>query len=185
MGKKNKGRSKRPTLILEGCDCSGKTTLGREIQKMWSCKYVHTTQAPKGADTLVHFIGSIGNVRQPTIIDRYHWSEEIYAKILREDSLLDDRDFGVLDGYIMAYNGIIVHCNPPLHIVLNNIKEDKQGENHNLQTATKVWHEYNKYPRTVLPIITYDYTQDKVEDLVNKAIITSEAYYGDYSNYTS
>ena len=182
MSKKNKtkGVPKRPTLILEGVDCSGKTTLGKEIQKIWGCRYVHTTQAPEGADTLVHFISSVGNIKQPTIIDRFHWSEEIYARVLREDSLLDDRDFGVLDGYMMAYRGIIVHCNPPLHTVLNKIKEHKELENHNLETATLVWHEYNKYPRTVLPIITYDYTQDKVEDFIEKATRTAEAFYGQY-----
>ena len=176
--KKGNKQHKRPTLILEGVDCSGKSTLGESIQKMWGCKYIHVLQAPDGADTLVHFLKAINGIRQPTIIDRLHWSEQVYAEVLREDSLLDDRDFGVIDGFALAHRGIIVLCNPPLEVVLNNIRNGKGDENHDANTATRVYEKYQETPRTILPVITYDYTTDSVEQLIEKAQATMEMYYG-------
>ena len=179
MTKKKKSKKfKRPTLILEGVDCGGKSTLGKHIQELWNCRYIHVLQAPEGVDTLVHFIKEINGIRQPTIIDRLHWSEEVYAKVLRGDSLLDDRDFGVVDGYLLAHRGIFVLCKPPLETVLENIRKDEQDENHNVETAVKIYEEYSKMPRTVLPVLTYDYTVDDVSELIERIATSSKLYYG-------
>ena len=169
---------RRPTLILEGVDCGGKTHLAQEIQMRWKCKYLHVKQAPDGVDTLTHFMGKLKNIRQPTIIDRLHWSEQVYAKILREDSLLSDRDFGVIDGYMIAHKGIFIRCSPPLQVVLDKINQDTDGENHNEETATRVWQEYYESPRTVLPIIDYDYTTQNVDQLLGRAEMIMETFYG-------
>ena len=171
-------QGKRPTLIIEGVDCSGKTTLAQEIQMRWACKYIHVKQAPLGVDTLVHFISAIKGIRQPTIIDRLHWSEQVYADVLRKNSLLSDRDFGVIDGYVMAHRGIFIYCNPPLQSVLNAIMRDEDGENHNTDIANEIYREYRKNPRTVLPIIEYDYTKDNVDDLLERAQACMEGFYG-------
>ncbi len=171
-------KSKRPTLILEGVDCSGKTVLARDIQKRWSCKYIHVKQAPEGTDTLVHFIKALRGIRQPTIIDRLHWSEQVYAEVLRKNSLLSDRDFGVIDGYLLANRGIFVLCKPSWYAVSHKIMEDKDGENHNLDTAGMIYQKYIKPPRTVLPVIRYDYEYDTVDELVKRAQACMEAFYG-------
>ena len=171
-------KPKRPTLILEGVDCSGKTTLAHEIQERWSCKYIHVKQAPEGVDTLVHFITSIKGIRQPTIIDRLHWSEQVYAKILRKDSLLSDRDFGVIDGYLLAHKGIFVLCKPSWISIYKNLLKDSGGENHNSFTAGLVFQEYCKSPRTILPVIEYDYDHDTVDDLLKRVQSCMEGFYG-------
>ena len=171
-------KGKRPTLILEGVDCSGKTTLAHEIQKRWACKYIHVKQAPDGVDTLVHFIKAINGIRQPTIIDRLHWSEQVYAKILRQDSLLSDRDFGVIDGYLLANRGIFILCDPGWKQIAKNIENDRDGENHNVETASDIWIEYKEMTRSVLPTIRYDYTQDTVDALLKRAQEVMEGFYG-------
>ena len=168
---------KRPTLILEGVDCGGKTQLGREIQERWNCKYIHVKQAPEGTDTLVHFIKAIKGIRQPTIIDRLHWSEQVYAKILRQNSLLSDRDFGVIDGYLMANRGIFVLCKPSWDAIYKKITESFERENHNSYTAGMIYQEYCKPPRTVLPIIEYDYEHDTVDELLKKVRMCMEGFY--------
>ena len=168
---------KRPTLILEGVDCSGKTILAKDIQERWNCKYIHVKQAPEGTDTLVHFIKAIKNIRQPTIIDRLHWSEQVYAKILRKDSLLSDRDFGVIDGYLLANRGIFILCKPSWYAVSGKIIENQEGENHNPITAGEIYQEYCEPPRTVLPIIEYDYEHDTVDELLKKVRMCMEGFY--------
>ena len=170
---------RRPTLILEGVDCSGKTTLAHEIQKRWDCKYLHVKQAPKRTDTLVHFIKAISNLSNsvPTVIDRLHWSEQVYANILRQDSLLSDRDFGVIDGYMMANRGIFVLCKPSWNAVYSKVIESFEHENHNSYTAGEIYQEYCKPPRTVLPIIEYDYEHDTVDELLKKAQMCMEGFY--------
>lgn len=169
---------KRPTLILEGVDCSGKTTLSEEIQKQWNCKYIHVKQAPEGEDTLVHFLKAIKGINFPTIIDRLHWSEQVYAKVLRQDSLLSDRDFGVIDGYLLANRGIFVLCKPSWYAVSTKILENRGGENHNLPVSGEIYQEYTKPPRTVLPVITYDYESETVDDLLRRAEKCMEGFYG-------
>ncbi|MEK0325298.1 MAG: hypothetical protein QQN63_06300 [Nitrosopumilus sp.] len=168
---------KRPTLILEGVDCSGKTILAKDIQERWNCKYIHVKQAPEGTDTLIHFIKAIKNIRQPTIIDRLHWSEQVYAKILRQDSLLSDRDFGVIDGYLLANRGIFILCKPSWYAVSGKIIQNQEGENHNPITAGEIYQEYCKPPRTVLPIIEYDYEHDTVDELLKKVRMCMEGFY--------
>jgi len=168
---------RRPTLILEGVDCSGKTTLAQEIQKRWGCKYIHVKQAPEGTDTLTHFLKAIKNIGQTTVIDRLHWSEQVYAKILREDSLLSDRDFGVIDGYLLANRGIFILCKPSWYAVSGKIVQDQDGENHNPITAGEVFQEYCKPPRTVLPVIEYDYEHHTVDEILFKAEKCMEGFY--------
>ena len=169
---------KRPTLILEGVDCSGKTTLAKEIQERWNCKYIHVKQAPEGADTLTHFIKAIKGIRQPTILHRIHWSEQVYAEVLRKDSLLSDRDFGVIDGYLLANRGIFVLCKPSWYAVSTKIMEDQDGENHNVETAGEIYQAYTKPPRTVLPIIRYDYEYDTVDKLLKQVQACMKGFYG-------
>ena len=169
---------KRPTLILEGVDCSGKTILAKDIQERWNCKYIHVKQAPEGTDTLIHFIKAIKNIRQPTIIDRLHWSEQVYAKILRQDSLLSDRDFGVIDGYLLANRGIFILCKPSWSAVYKKVIESFEKENHNSYTAGEIYQEYCKPPRTVLPVIEYDYEHDTVDKLLKQAQACMEGFYG-------
>ena len=169
---------KRPTLILEGVDCSGKTILAKDIQERWNCKYIHVKQAPEGTDTLIHFIKAIKNIRQPTIIDRLHWSEQVYAKILRQDSLLSDRDFGVIDGYLLANRGIFILCKPSWYTVSGKIIENQEGENHNPITAGEIYQEDCESPRTVLPIIEYDYEHDTVDELLKRKQACMKGFYG-------
>jgi hypothetical protein len=62
---------------------------------------------------------------------------------------------------------------------LENIKERPNHENHNEETAAKIWLEYNKGTRSVLPIIKYDYTVDiYVYEIIERISNTIKAYYG-------
>ena len=165
----------KPTIVLEGADCAGKTTLARQIKNAWKLPYIHVLKAPEGMDVLVHQLSAIKNL--PAVIDRLHWSEEIYVNLLREQPM-NDRDFGVVDGFLLAHKAIIIHCSPPLRVLLENVRKNPNGDNHTVDFQTRVWNEYNKTPRTVLPIVKYDFTVDNLQKILTKIETIVGCYYG-------
>lgn len=152
-------------VLLEGPDGAGKTTLGRLIEAEFNMPYVHVS-SPKGADVFTHHYLPAMQADN-TVLDRLHWSEDVYGLINRGGSGLTAQEFGFIDGILHSKHAVVVLCLPPLSAVLLNIQRDERQENHNEQTATMVWHGFKDLPpRTRLPVIHYDYTREGAADRI-------------------
>jgi len=73
-------------ILLEGADCSGKTTLGEEIKKAFCAEYVHHTQDTNSISEFSSTLNKAAARREAggvTVIDRLWISEMIYGPVMR------------------------------------------------------------------------------------------------------
>lgn len=79
-----------PVFVIEGADCSGKTTLGEFLTKRWGATYIHATyKFPTRMfdyHTAIMLKALKAAEHGPVIIDRWWPSELIYADIFRGGS---------------------------------------------------------------------------------------------------
>ncbi len=147
-------------VVLEGVDGGGKTTLAGKLGLSLGLSYIHVSNPEPGDDVFQHHFQPIKGIKDDTIVDRLHWSDDVYGAVLRGGPGLSDQEFGFLDGYLASRGAITVLCAPPLETVLFNLATAPREKNHNAKTATRVWEEYQKPSRSFLTVLIYDYTQD-------------------------
>ncbi len=147
-------------VILEGVDGGGKTTLADELRLSLGLSYVHVSNPEPGDDVFQHHFQPIKGVKDDTIVDRLHWSDDVYGAVLRGGPGLSDQEFGFLDGYLASRGAITVLCAPPLETVLFNLALAPREKNHDSKTAVRVWEEYQKPSRSFLTVLVYDYIKD-------------------------
>lgn len=147
-------------VVLEGVDGGGKTTLADTLRSRLKMDYIHVTNPEPGDNVFAHHFNPIRGVKGNTIIDRLHWSDDVYGAVLRGGPGLTDQEFGFLDGYLASRAGVFVLCAPPLDVVLENVAKVPGGKNHADATAIRIWDEYQKPSRSFLTVLTYDYTTD-------------------------
>ncbi len=147
-------------IVLEGPDGGGKTMLADRLRGQMGFGYVHVTNPEPGDNVFMHHFSPIRGVKNRTIIDRLHWSDDVYGAVLRGGPGLTDQEFGFFDGYVASRSGVFVLCSPPLDKVLENIEKAPGNKNHDAATAVRIWDEYQKPSRTMLTTLVYDYTRD-------------------------
>ena len=147
-------------VILEGVDGGGKTTLAGTLQTRLRMTYIHVTNPEPGESVFAHHFDPIRGVKGNTVVDRLHWSDDVYGTVLRGGPGLTDQEFGFIDGYLASRAGVFVLCSPPLEAVLENVAKAPGRKNHAATTAMRIWDEYQKPPRTFLTALIYDYTKD-------------------------
>lgn len=114
-------------ILLEGPDCSGKTTLARELEKC-GYRYIHNGP-PLAANMFEEYTGQLDNARHVlTVIDRGHIGETIYGPILREKSLISHAQVEILNYQIRQMGGIIIICMPPWRMTLDCWAKRKNEE---------------------------------------------------------
>ncbi len=100
-------------ILLEGVDCSGKTTIGEELAKNLGSTTVwidfHDTTGISLRQHYEALQGYSPASGRSIICDRYHWSEEIYGPLYRGKSLLNSpAGLWFLDAYIQSRGGVMV-----------------------------------------------------------------------------
>ncbi len=147
-------------VILEGVDGGGKTTVAGVLRREIDMDYVHVSNPEPGDSVFYHHLDPIREIGDNTIVDRLHWSDDVYGAVLRGGPGLTDQEFGFFDGYLSSRGGVFVLCAPPLVTVLENLEKVPNDKNHVASTAMRIWDEYNKKSRSYLPTLVYDYTKD-------------------------
>ena len=153
-----------PIVVVEGVDGSGGTTFARRLAADFGMKYVHVGAPQRGRDVFEHHFAPVRWETGPTVVDRLHWSDDVYGAVLRGGPGMSDAEFSFIDGFLAARRGLIVVCCPPLETVIENIELRPGHENHDPGVATKVYAGYRVLlPRTLLPTVVYDYTRGEPE----------------------
>jgi hypothetical protein len=147
-------------VVLEGVDGGGKTTLADTLQSRLKMNYIHVTNPEPGENVFAHHFDPVRGVKDNTVVDRLHWSDDVYGAVLRGGPGLTDQEFGFIDGYLASRGGVLVLCLPPLATVLGNVAKAPGRKNHDDATAVRIWDEYQKQGRSFLTVLTYDYTTD-------------------------
>ncbi len=100
-------------LIIEGPDCSGKTTLCKKLLKAINDQpnwggyiYSHFTRLPPRFD---YYWGYVDRMSPCVVQDRFHMSEIVYSKVRGEPSSpLDPLTYQMVDAKITLMGGMVV-----------------------------------------------------------------------------
>src|SRR5574338_882661 len=134
-----------PIIILEGADCSGKTTLAKKIADLCCGHYMHLTYRWPNKMFEYHLAAVHRAItlskKMPVIIDRLRASEMIYAEVYRGGS--PGPYLGrCLDRILLRYGAFYVGCIRQKDLHLNHFEDLRHKRNEMYDNITNVIDEY-------------------------------------------
>jgi hypothetical protein len=161
-------------IILEGSDCSGKTTLAKELEKC-GYKIIHNGPPKENEDPLTVYEDQLdAAVKVPTVFDRLHIGEMIYGPILRGKSRITMDQFEELNDTIINMGGLVVICLPPWRNVID-CWSNRQAQEH-IKEYGQLRESYRKFAAYLdshPQCLSYDYTRFMAPSFA-KAIVELE-----------
>lgn len=137
-------------VVLEGTDCSGKSTLAKEICKQFGGSIIHHTwneELEKNYDKYMFnsFIEIIGRSKHElVIVDRAWISEYLYAKVYRNGTKWHGIQ-QMLSGALKNNNALNIYCRVKDYEAHDErFKESKEKGKELYDDVTKVTREYNR-----------------------------------------
>lgn len=163
------------TIILEGPDGAGKTTLARELEKRYY-KYIHNDVPERDLDQFKIRLDMLISNPCLKVIDRLHLSERIYEPVMRgSEPQLTELQERLIERYLNARGGQVVICLPPWRTVLNNWLKNQENEYvDNPDKLFQIWKKYLDLKFSGRPYLHYDYTQHEVESFAHCLSITEK-----------
>jgi thymidylate kinase len=141
----------KPHFILEGPDCTGKTTLARDLEREgW--RYHHEGPPPEGRDQLAHYVRTLvelTSTSRPVVFDRFHHGELVYGRVLRGGSQLSWEDFEFIERVRKAQGVLSVLCRGSYKSALARwlaLKERRHELVNDAQTYREIWTAYQELP---------------------------------------
>lgn len=158
-------------IVVFGPDNSGKTTLATTIAKECNVDYIHSP-GPLDAEGMLYFIKANLLSEQDLVFDRFAIIEEMTCgKVLRgKDKFEELYDSGKADrDNLLSKIDLFIFCLPPIENVKNwGEREQMNGIKENIDNLIDSYKEVADYLYTSgYPILRYDYTKDKVEDVID------------------
>lgn len=150
-------------IIIEGPDCSGKSYLANQLVDTWQVNCMHYS-AHDRMGMLEHAVTALP--RYEEITDRFHLSEIPYSLYFRQVEP-DYVGVAMIDRVLLARSAVMVVCLPPWDTVKKMWRARKEEEliqNENILRNIYKWYASKAYRG--IPTIYYDYTEDKVDNLI-------------------
>lgn len=115
-------------IIIEGVDCSGKSTLAKRLMNQMDGL---TTFLSKGPPThtnpVVEYVLPLAtympNKNLNIVCDRWHLGEMVYPRVFNRNSIMSWRQFRYIDDVIRELGGIVVYLEPDHNIILRRFNE--------------------------------------------------------------
>lgn len=156
------------TIIIEGPDNSGKSTLAKSLSEILTCPVVHSERPNKGwgvNQTLLHSYRQLRPKR--AILDRvYAISEYVYGNVVRNGSALGEfHKEALLDLYQRPH--LIIYCRPDIRTILDN--QGRPQMKGVLEKHSRIVEEYDILMDEVAlhtNLIRYDWQEDIFDNLV-------------------
>jgi hypothetical protein len=104
-------------VVLEGADCTGKTTLAHHLFETYGFAY-HHEGVPPGTGSLLNYYAELLTRDVPTVFDRLHLGELVYGPIMRGRSRLSEAELRLLDQLVAATGSVVVICAPSRELVV-------------------------------------------------------------------
>lgn len=148
-------------VILEGPDCSGKTTLANS-QAFQDFMYHH--QGPYAGDPYHETLDAVGGalrVHRSVLFDRLHLGEQVYGPIYRGVDKLGDFRREILDGFLKRHSAVVVLCLPDLDVSLKLWRARRDAGQEMLTDEEQYVAVHKAYLslKTTLPLVHYDFTK--------------------------
>lgn len=150
--------------ILEGPDGGGKSTLARSLASKRGVT-VHFGLL----DNLFENYLQVTRFIDPVLCDRLHLSEQAYGPSVRGKDALPASQRRMLERVLLSKQAVVILCLPPVEVCLkafNSRPETEYLQKEELLRA--VYARYDTQLTTDLPTVSYDYTSNKVAELLEK-----------------
>jgi len=150
-------------IIIEGPDCTGKTTLAKKIGgQYFHCSWDNTWDIETYHRLIAHTAGKLEQIANvPCVVDRLCLSEAVYGARFRGGPSYDTKE--LMSEIIAAYNPTLILCTADPHEEYSKIKRaemfdtvDGLAELYQSHVATG---KYGKW-------WTYDYRKQHAEDFI-------------------
>jgi hypothetical protein len=146
-------------IILEGADCSGKTTLAKVIFNDFN--YKHHGLYDK--DPLIQTILEVGVGITDTIWDRLHLGEQVYGPIYRGKDTLGWDGLRMVERYLLSKQGVAIVALPPWQVVRDVFEErllDEMFRHDDWEANLRSQYDAFEEIKTHLLLIFWDYVHD-------------------------
>jgi len=123
------------TVVIEGCDGTGKTTLARRLTGEHGFSHVHATRTPDHLDLTTRYL-HILDTDNRLVMDRSFVSELVYGPLQRGRSRLTWAQVLDLAEAVTQRTGVFIHLTAPADIVhARLLLRDGQGDAPDALTA--------------------------------------------------
>lgn len=167
-------------VILEGPDGAGKTTLSETLREhLQKSKMTHVVKhgpynniSPEELCRI--YFRSMSHAltyNDHVILDRCWLSEPIYGNVYRDGkNRIDVPRRRMLERTALARGAVVVHCQPDFEVCLKAFSARLDDEYlDTVKQLKQVYEEYDSLGQgTSLPVVHYDFTRDKIEDLYDQ-----------------
>jgi hypothetical protein len=169
-------------IILEGPDGSGKSTLAQtlaaELGRTTSDKIEIWHRGRPSGHPLDEYLRPLYGYRPGTghhlILDRWHWGEVVYPKILNRPTDQDAAVFWAIEAYLRRLGAVVVNCDNNFTFQYHDIYRERE-----LDGTPDVWQithlnrirdEFSRMIyRSALPSLTYSYGHDPKPNIIDLA----------------
>ncbi len=150
-------------LILEGCDCGGKSTLAVRLAEQYDSPITHYSAHDPVAMLKKAQEGKTGTGE---ILDRFHLSEPPYSMYYRHE-VPNYPSVDIIDNTLVLGNNLVILCIPPWNTVKQAWEERINQELiKNVQELHGIYMWYaNKAGRYRTPTTHYNHVTDSLEKL--------------------
>ena len=156
---------RRPFILVEGSDGTGKTALADALRdRGWG--YVHYG-APDYAPLDYYLDGIAPYAEGGVVIDRMHPSSFVYGTVFRGTDDLTPYEHWILDGTLLSFNSILIYANPPDVAAVANVAKGPADDDARIyevegrQVLVRQLYRVYMERMAVLPMLEYDFTSDR------------------------
>lgn len=114
-------------IILDGPDCSGRSTLAAELEALGY--YVMHSKRERSKNLPELFEDQLIQVSGPYVFDQFHLQEYVTGPVLRGGSRLTSEQVRNLNERIAIAGGQVVICLPPYEALLDAWVDNKNPDN--------------------------------------------------------
>ncbi|MGW1146947.1 hypothetical protein ACWD6I_18235 [Streptomyces sp. NPDC002454] len=151
--------SGRRTLVIEGCDGVGKTTLATFLAQDHGFTVVHSPRTPDHRDLASRYRELLDRPGR-LVLDRCFLSELVYGPLLRGRSRITWAQAIDLTEAVVARDGAFLHLTAPPQVIQQRLAQ-RDGESANLSEITALVTSYHRVfdaLATYCPVETIDTT---------------------------
>lgn len=141
------------TIVFEGCDGAGKTTLAQAAAQQLNATLIHAVLTPPGTDLLTAYSRQLDRDGR-LVFDRCFLSELVYGPIYRGTSRLTYQHMATLVRRVVDRNGIFVHVTAPPAEIRRRIAARGEKDPPDVNEITLICERYDQLFRAVTTIAT-------------------------------
>lgn len=162
--------AKSPMIVVEGMDNTGKSTLVDFLaHELKACVVKTFKKAPSVADVF-EYNGWCSRSHYPLILDRVHYiSDLVYGTVIRDHTSVTQAMAS-----FFRRDTILIYCRPPEEVIFSfGEREQMNGVK---EQAVKLLAAYDELMARLSPDITYDYTVDNQEGVLQHVLSAIRRY---------